>query len=285
MRVPEPWGRRPWELATRTVRKFLDDDMTTYAAALAFHMLLALVPFVIFLLSFLGALGLPDFFDRLRGQVQAALPDDTFRGLVRVVGEVRERTGGGLISFGLLVAFWSASAGVRSLMHAFNLIYGVAESRPARKLYPLSLLYTIGLAALLIAAVSLMLVGPGTMRWLAGYFGLAEVVVGLWTWLRWPAAGLLLLLTIDVVYYVAPTIRLPFRLITPGSILAVAAWVVASVGFSAYVATFGSYGATYGSLGGAIVLLLYFFISGLALLLGAEVNAILYRDEVVSRGS
>ena len=129
---------------------------------------------------------------------------------------------------------------------------------------------------MLIVAAGLMLVGPRAAEWIAGQVGLGHVVVTLWTWLRWPIAAVLLALAAAVVYYVAPNVDQPFRLITPGSVLAVVLQVAASLGFSFYVSTFGTYGATYGSLGGVVVLLLYFFISAAALLLGAEVNAVIY---------
>ena len=168
-------------------------------------------------------------------------------------------------------------------MHALNVAYDVAETRPAWRRYPLSLAYTVGLAALLIAAAGLMLLGPEAMGWLAGRVGLADLVVALWAWLRWPAALLLLALTVAIVYYAAPNVDQPFRLITPGAVLAVVAWLLASLGFSYYVRHFGDYGATYGSLGGGVVLLLYFFISSAALLLGAEVNAEIHHARVSGR--
>jgi membrane protein len=169
-------------------------------------------------------------------------------------------------------------------MHALNVAYDVGESRPAWRRYPLSLVYTIGLAALLIAAAALMLLGPRAMGWLAGQVGLAGLVVALWAWLRWPAALLLLALAVAIVYYAGPNIDQPFRLITPGSVVAVAAWLLASLGFSFYVGNFGSFGATYGSLGGGVVLLLYLFLSAGALLLGAEVNAAIHHAREGRRG-
>ena len=277
MRVPGLRGIGPGELAKRSVKEFLADDMTTYAAALAYHALFALFPFAIFLLALLGALDIPGFFDWLLGQAQTALPPDASGRVERAIGQVRGRASGGLLSFGIVLALWAASAGVRSLMNALNAAYDVAEDRPAWRRYPLSILYTIGLAMMLIAAAGLMLVGPRAAEWIAGQVGLGNVVVALWTWLRWPVAVLLLAVAVAVTYYVAPNIDQPFRLVTPGSALAVVAWVAASLGFSSYVSNFGNYSATYGSLGGVVVLLLYFFVSAAALLLGAEVNAVVHR--------
>ena len=215
MRIPGLRGLAPRELAKRSVKGFLADDMTTYAAALSYHALLALFPFVLFLLALLGALGIPGFFDWLLEQARAALPDNAYRRAEQAVGQVRGRSRGGLLSFGIAAALWAASSGVRSLMNALNAAYDAEESRSAWKRYPLSIGYTVGLAVLLIAAVALMLVGPPAIEWLAGEAGLGGAFVALWTWLRWPVAVLLLGLAVAVVYYVAPNVDQPFRLITP----------------------------------------------------------------------
>jgi membrane protein len=146
----------------------------------------------------------------------------------------------------------------------------------------LSVVYTLGIAALLIASAALMLTGPRVMERIADEVGLGSAFVTLWAWLRWPVLALLLMLVAAVVYYVAPNVDQPFVLITPGAVLAVIVWVIASVGFSLYVSNFSTYSATYGSLGGMVVLLLYFYISSAVLLLGAEVNAEIHR---IDRGS
>jgi membrane protein len=264
------------DLIRETAHEFMRHDMSTYSAALAFRSLLALFPFAIFLLGLVGALGQPEFFNWLLDQARVALPQDGFRSVEEVIAEVRAQSSGGLISIGIAVAVWAASVGVRSLMTALNVAYGVEESRPIWKVYPLSILYTVGLAVMLIVAAALMLIGPQALQWLAGFVGLEETFIELWAWLRWPAAVLLLLFAIAITYYVAPNVEQPFVLVTPGSTVAVVAWVAASFGFSFYVPTFGNYGATYGSLGGVIVLLLYFFISSAVLLIGAELNAVIY---------
>jgi membrane protein len=276
MPIPGFADKVPLNVMKQAVKDFLDDDMMTHAAALAFRILLALFPFVIVLLTLLGALGRTEFFDWLLSQAQLALPPQAASLVVGVVSEIRAQPRGGLLSFSILFALWAASAGVRSLMNALNAAYDVEESRPAWKRYPLSLLYTIGLAILLLAVMALMVLGPNVMQWLSGQIGLSEVVATLWTWLRWPAAVLLLLLTFALIYKVIPNIDQPFRFVTPGSVIAVVVWILASLGFSYYVANFGNYSATYGSLGGIVILLLYFFISAAVFLFGAEINATIH---------
>ncbi len=192
----------------------------------------------------------------------------------QVIGEIQEEQGGAL-SFGIIVAIWAASGGVRATMHAMNVAYDVTEARPAWKRYPLSVLYTLGLAVMIIVAAFLMLIGPRTIGWLAAQVGLGQVFPTLWSWLRLPAAALLLMCAVAVVYYAFPNVDQRFRFITPGAVLAVLVWIVASLGFGYYVANFANYQATYGSLGTIIVLLLFFYLSAIALLLGAELNAVI----------
>ncbi len=274
MQIPGLRGLGPWELMKQSVKGFMEDDMMTYAAALAYQVLFALFPFIIFLLALLGFLNIPQFFDWLRQQAQTVLPQQAMSQVNQVIDQIQTPQGG-LLSFGIILALWSASAGVRMLMHALNVAYDVEEGRPVWQRYLLSIVYTIGLAAMIILGVGLMLLGPQVMGWVANQIGLGQVFVTVWNWARWPVAVLLLMLAVALVYYVSPDVEQDFRFITPGSILAVIVWIAASLGFAYYVQNFGDYSATYGSIGAIIVLLLYFFISGSVLLFGAEVNAVI----------
>ncbi len=276
MRIPGLRGVGLIELSKRSIKEFIEDEMMTYAEALAYRTLFALFPFIIFLVALLGFLQIPGFFDWLLNQAQLALPEQAARQVERVVGQIRGESQGGLLSFGIILALWSVSVSIRSLMKALNAAYDVEEERPAWKRYPLSILFSIGLAVLVIVAAGLMFVGPQVMTWLAGQIGMSEIFVTLWNWLRFPVAMVLLMLAVTVIYYVVPNVDQPFRFITPGSVLAVIVWIAASLGFSFYVANFANYSAIYGSLGAIIVLLFYFFISAAVLLLGAEVNAEVY---------
>lgn len=279
MQIPGLRGLSPATLGKRAIREFTDDDMTTYAAALAYHGLLALFPFVIFLIAVLGFLNIPQFFDAVLEQARTFLPADAYQPLQDVITEIQAQQSGGLLSFGIVTAIWAASSGIRALMKALNTAYDVEETRPLWKLYLLSIGYTIGLAILAISAIALMLLGPQAMQWLADQIGLGGAFVTIWTWVRWPVAVLLLTLAAAVAYYVSPNVEQPFALITPGSFLAVLVWILASIGFSIYVSNFANYSATYGSLGGVIVLLFFFFISAAVLLLGAEINAEVHHVE------
>jgi membrane protein len=183
---------------------------------------------------------------------------------------------GGLLSGVVIVAVWSVSSGVRTLTKALNAVHEVEESRPGWKRYPLSFFYALSLAITTILATGLLLIGPQVVEWLVGLVGLDEVFVSLWTWLRLPVALVLLMLTVSTVYWAIPNVNHQYRLITPGAVLSVAVWVLASLGFSFYLANFANYSVIYGSLGAAFALLLYFYISAAVLLLGAEVNVAIH---------
>lgn len=272
MRILGLRGISPGVLFKKAVKDFLDDDMTTYASALAYQVFFSLFPFIIFLVALLGFLNLGSFFQWLREQAQLLLPQQAMTQVNQVIDGLQQPQGG-LLSLGVIVAMWSASAAVRATMNALNVAYDVNESRPAWKLYPLSIFYTVGLAALMILAAVLLVVGPQAIQWLAQWIGMEQIFVTLWAWLRWPAALFLLTLVVAIVYYVAPDAEQEFRFITPGAAFAVIVWILASLGFNYYVSNFGNYNATYGSIGTIIVLLLYFFISAAVMLFGAELNA------------
>ncbi|CDZ94222.1 YihY/virulence factor BrkB family protein [Pseudomonas saudiphocaensis] len=267
-------GVGAFDLLKRTVKEFSKNDMTTYASALAYRAIFSLFPFLLFLIAMLGMLDLQEFFTWLREQVSMMLPPDALNLVNPVIDEMQHQKSG-LLSVGILVALWSASIGVRSLMNAMNKAYRVEEGRPAWKLMLLSVLYTIGLAVILLMLAGLMIMGPQVIEWLASQVGLKDIVVILWTWLRLPLVVFLMMLVVAVLYYVTPDVEQDFRFITPGSVLAVIVWIAASIGFGIYVNNFGNYDATYGSIGAVIVLLLYFYISAAVLLFGAEMNAVI----------
>lgn len=258
----------------RTVKEFVDDEMPTYASALAYQMLFSLFPFLLFLIALIGFLHLPDFFGWLRMQSSLVLPPQALDQVNPVIDQLQQSQGG-LLSVGILIALWTASAGVRLLMSAMNAAYDVNEQRPLWKRLPLSVLYTVGLAGMLLSAAALMVLGPQVMNWIAARLGIEEFIVTLWTLARWPLIVVLMMMAVALIYYVMPDVKQQFRFITPGSVLAVVVWIIASVGFGIYVKSFSNYNAMYGSIGAIIVLLLYFYISAAVLLLGAEMNAVI----------
>ena len=257
-------------------KEFNREDMLYYGAALSYQVFFSLFPFLFFLLALLAALNIPDFWDWLLDQSRTVLPEQATGVVEQATEQIRDQAEDrSLLSLWIIVTLWPASAAVRTAMHALNVAYEV-EERPAWKRYPLSILYTILLAVLIILAVGLMLIGPQIAEWLAQQVGLDSAFVILWQWLRIPAATLLLVVVLALVYYLFPNIDQPFRILTPGAVLTVLVWLVASLGFSVYVNNFGNFGAIYGSLAGIIVLLVYIYISASVLLFGAEVNEQIY---------
>ncbi len=265
----------------RAIKKFSADDMSVYAAALSYQLFFSLFPFVIFLLALLGVLNLTSFFDWLLKQSQTVLPGQASGMVKNITGQVRGQAASGALSLGAIVALWSASSAVRMAMHALNVAYNV-EDRAVWKKFPLSILYTVVLTVLLIAAAAMMLIGPQLASWIAKQVGMGSVFATAWTWARIPVAVVLLVLVAALVYYLFPNTDQPFRVVTPGAVLAVIVWVLASLGFSWYVSNFASYNATYGALAAVIVLLFFFYISAAILLFGAELNSEVYRQAAES---
>lgn len=260
-------------LGARSARAFFAHRMTTYAAALAYRGLFGLFPLVLLVVVLLGVLDLEGFYGRALAPMGSELPRSEIAVVPTLIESAREQVGSGLLSFGVAASLYSVYALARTLVEALNVAHGVGETRPAWKRLLLLVAFGPALAATTIAAIGTILIGSRLAEGIARLVGIDEAAVFLWTWLRLPVALFLLAVVLSVVYRFAPNTDQPYRLVTPGAAVAVAAWIVASVGFSVYLANFADYGATYGSLGAAIGLLLYLYISAFVVLLGAEVNA------------
>jgi len=290
MSVSSPQRTRIIELGERSIQKFFEHRMSTFAAALAYRGLFGLFPFVLILVVLAGALGLPNFFDRMSEQAQSRSSQQVPQQLEPIVEQGREqvqplksmieqaeeRAGSELLFFGIAVALWSISALARTLTEAFNAAYEVAETRRRWKVSALSLAFGPVLALMGIVSVGLMLIGPRLVERIAELVGLDELFVVLWGWLRFPVALLLLAVVLSVTYRFSPDAKQRFRSVVLGAALAVVLWAISSVGFSFYLANVANYGVTYGSLGAAVGLLLYLYLSASVVLLGAEVNAAIY---------
>jgi membrane protein len=173
------------------------------------------------------------------------------------------------------VTLYSASRGVDAVRKALNLAYDVKESRPFWKTEALAFGMTIGGAVAMVVAVGLLAAGGIAGFWLAEQLGIASEYVFVWSWLRWPVTALVIMSLAAVAYYVLPDVEQEFKFITPGSVLGTVSWLVATWGFTQYASHFGTYNITYGSIGGVIVMLTWFYISGFIFLMGGEINAII----------
>jgi len=277
-----------FETIKRTVREFRDDNLTDWAAALTYYGVLALFPAIIALVSIVGLFGDPDETTEALNEIVSDLGPssaaETFRGPIESITANRE-TAGALFVAGFAVALYSASAYVGAFMRASNVIYEVEEGRPFWKLRPLQIAVTL-VMVLLVAVVSLALVLSGPLATSVGdAVGLSDSLVDTYRYAKWPLLALVVLLMLSLLYYASPNVRLPgYRWLTPGSVLALTLWVVASAAFALYVGNFGSYDKTYGTLGGVVSFLVWLWITNIALLLGAELNAELERSRELEAG-
>ncbi len=266
-------GTGLWALVERSAKSFVRHDMAVYAMALAYRGLFALFPFAIFLVAVVSFLRVDAVLEWLAEQgppgIRGSIPKPVASLLEQALGQDH----GWLLLAGIALAFWSVSMGAQLLTKALNGILEVQETRPIWKRTASSLTFAPGLAFAGVIAVASMLVTSRAAAWLAGWVGLDEAFVLLWTLLRWPTALLLLALVVAAVYRYAPDANLPFRSVLPGAIVAVLSWGLASLAFSFFLTVFPDHGVAYGGLGTAISLLLYLYFSAAVLLFGAEVNA------------
>jgi membrane protein len=276
-----------WQILKRTVKEFQDDNLTDWAAALTYYGVMSLFPMLIALVAVLGIVGqsgsVNTLLDSLR---QAGLGGvaDSIAGPLQ--GVVNAKGGAGaLLGVGLLGALWSASGYLGAFMRASNQIYEVREGRPFWKLRPLQVALTLlGVFLLSLVAIGLVISGP-LAEAIGNAIGFGNTAITVWGIVKWPVMLAIVMTVVAALYYIAPNVRQPrFRWITPGGIIAVVLWAVASVGFGLYVSHFNSYNATYGTLGGVISFLVWLWISNLALLLGAEFDAELERERELKAG-
>ena len=266
--IPITWS----ELIKRTVKEIGDDDCLGLAAQLAYYLLLALVPAIVFLVA-LASFFPADTIAQMVGSLRSFAPGDVVQLVEEQLQRVANGQQGGLLTIGIAMALWSSSAAVVSVVGAMNRAYDIEEARPWWKVRLTAIALTVGLALFVITAVALVLVGPTVGEQLAARFGLGAAFAWTWQILQWPVAFLLVVIALALLNYFAPDAEQDWEWITPGAALSAVLWLIASLAFKIYLANFADYNATYGSLGGVIVLMLWFYISALAVLIGSEMNA------------
>ena len=271
----------------KTAREFSTDQCTDLAAALTYYAVLSLFPALVVVVSLLGVFGqgqrTTDAVLQIVGQLGPASAVDTLRTPIQQL--VESPSAGFALIVGILGALWSASGYVGAFSRAMNRIYEVEEGRPVWKLRPIQLLLTlVGLT--LAAAVAFMLAVSGPIASaIGGAIGLGDVAQTIWSIARWPVVLIFVTLAVATLYYAAPNVKQPkFRWISVGAGVAILAWILASVLFGFYVGNFGSYNKTYGALAGVVVFLLWLWITNLALLFGAELDAELERGTATAGG-
>lgn len=278
-------GRSWWKVTKRTFAEFNNDRVQDLAASLTYYGVLSIFPALIVLVSLLGLLGRQDA-SALIANVTDLAPEEVRGLLAEGMHGIQESRQTGLVAIlGLAVALWSASGYIAAFIRACNQIYDIEEGRPFWKITPLRLGLTVMLMVLLAAgAIAVTLTGD-----LAGAvgrtLGLDRTLVTVWDVAKWPVLALIAAGLIMVLYWAAPNVRQPgVRWLTPGGLLAVVLWVLVSSGFALYVANFGSYNKTYGTLAAVVVFLIWLWLSNMALLFGAELDAELMRERGVVAG-
>jgi membrane protein len=284
---PTHLNARSWVgVLKRTGTEFRDDNLTDWAGALTYYAVLSIFPALIVLVSVLGLIGesvTQPLIDNL-GSVAPGPAKDIFTSAIENI-ENSQGAAGVFFVIGLAVAIWSASGYIGAFMRACNAIYDIEEGRPIWKTLPLR----VGLTVLLMVLTAITAVGVtisgGLAREVGNLIGVGDTAVDVWNLAKWPVLLLFVSFLFAVLYWAAPNVKQPgFRWITPGGLLAVAGWVIASVAFAFYVSNFGSYNKTYGALAGPIVFLVWLWISNIMILLGAEFNAELERGRAIEGG-
>ncbi|MEO3843947.1 MULTISPECIES: YihY/virulence factor BrkB family protein [unclassified Streptomyces] len=274
-----------WAAVKRTPKEYKDDGLSDWAAALTYYGVLAIFPGLLALVSIVGLIG-DSAIDPLIDNVATLAPGATQDILTTMLEQLKDKQGeaGIALIISVALALWSASGYVAGFMRAANTVYDVPEGRPVWKTMPTRLAITVVLV-LLTGLISVGVVFTGTLARRAGdVLGLSDTAVTVWNWAKWPVLVILVSLVIAVLYWAAPNIRHSFRWVTPGSLLAVLIWLLASAAFGLYVANFGSYNKTYGSFAAIIIFLIWLWISNIAALLGLELNAELERGRALETG-
>jgi membrane protein len=284
---PTELHRRAWPgVLKRTFREFREDNVTDWAAALTYYGVLAIFPAMLALVSVLGLIGrsaTQPLIDNL-GKFAPGPAHNLVASAIQNLQHSRSAAGV-LFIVGILGAIWSASGYVAAFMRASNAIYDVDEGRPVWMTLPVRVLTTIVLLVLLAVATVGVVVTGGLAKQIGDLLGVGGTAVTVWDIAKWPVLLFVVSLMFAILYWAAPNVKHPgFRWVSPGGVLAVVLWIAASALFALYVANFSSYNKTYGALAGVIVFLIWLWISNIAVLLGAELNAELERAKVIEAG-
>jgi membrane protein len=266
--LPISWA----ELFKRTVKEFMADNCLGLAAQVAYYLLLGLVPALVFLVAITSFLPPQVIGDTIATLTKMAPPE--MAQLIREqLQELTTGQSGGLLTFGFLMALWSSSAATSAIVDALNRAYDIEEGRPWWKVRLTAIALTLALALFMLLAIALVLGGPAAADWLTAHAGMGRTFAVAWKIVQWPVVFLLVAAGLGILNYFAPDAEQDWEWITPGALAATLLWFLGSLAFRVYVVNFGSYNETYGTLGGVIVLMLWFYLSGLAILAGAEMNA------------
>jgi len=266
--IPVTWV----ELAKKTLAEIGQDDVMGLAAQLSYYFLLALVPAIVCVLAMTSFLPTTYLQDMIAGLSEFA-PPDVVEILRDQLANIANGSNSGVLTFGLVMALWSSSAAMVGITSSLNRAYDIEEARPWWKVRLISMALTIGVAVFVVLSFGLVMLGPTLADRVAAVVGFGPAFAMAWKVLQWPLVFAMIAGGIGLIYYFAPDAEQDWEWITPGALAATVLWLIASLAFKFYLANFADYNESYGSLGGVIVLMLWFYISALAVLVGAEMNA------------
>ena len=256
----------------QTYGDLLRNHTLQMAAALAYYFVLSLFPALIFLSAVVAFLPLPDLFNQALGMMARFLPPDSMGLVRRVLSDVITPNRGTFLSFGIFGTLWAASGGFSAAIEALNIAYDVQDDRPFWKTRPLAMGLALVTGALMLVALSVMIVGPRFGEWLAARVHLSYLFVLLWPCVHWAVAIGFTILAVEALYFLAPNVKQRFLATLPGAILAVGCWIALSYLLGLYFRHFANFNKTYGTLGAAIALMIWLYWIGIAMLVGAELN-------------
>jgi membrane protein len=281
-------GGLSWkELGKRVYAEVMDDDVLGRSAQLSYYFLLALFPALLFLTSLLGYLAGEDsqLRDGLFQYLSAVLPGDASKLVAETMTDVTQASGGGKLSFGILATFWAASNGMGAISESLNAAYDLKESRPWWKVRLTAVGLTLALTFLIVTSLVLLLYGHDIADALSIKLGLGSAFATAWKIVQWPLVLVFVLVAFAILYYFGPDAHQQhWTWITPGAVVGVTLWLLISFAFKAYLSYFNSYSATYGSLGAVIILMLWFYFTGTAILVGGEINSEI-ENEMAKQGA
>ena len=269
LKVPLTWG----EVLKRTMRESMADSIMGMSAQLAYYFFFSLFPALLLLIAIASYFPVQTLVDDVFKSMSGFAPPEALGIITEQIQKIRDAKPAGLLTFGIATAVWSSSSAMTAIIATLNSAYDIEEGRPWWKVQLTAILLTIGVALFILISFALVIVGPTLAEKVADWVHLGSAFEWTWKILQWPVVFALAGTGIAMIYYFAPDAEQDWVWLTPGSILATMLWLLASLAFKYYVVNISSYAATYGALGGVMVLMLWFYISGAVILVGAEMNA------------
>ena len=270
--------RKDKSLLINLFNRFIIDEVLSLSAELAYFFLLSLFPFLIFLISLLAYFPLSQH--DVLGLIEQYAPRDSLNLIESTLNQILASHNGGLLSFGIITTLMSASNGINAIVRAFNRAYDIEETRSFFIVRGMSIVLTIAMVFVIIVALLLPVFGKQIGLFISTTFGFSGVFITIWNTIRWLLSGIILFIVFTALYFFSPNKRLHIRDGFAGALFATVGWIIVSLVFSYYVSNFGNYSAMYGSLGGIIILLIWFYLTGMIIILGGEMNALLYKRKL-----